>query len=55
MKNSALHRLAKTIPGVGSLLDTAVETVAGSAVIIKNAVGVAGILALAFICLVPLV
>ena len=39
----------------GSLLDTAVETVAGSAVIIKNAVGVAGILALAFICLVPLV
>ncbi len=55
MKNSALHRLAKTIPGVGSLLDTAVETVVGSAVIIKNAVGVAGILALAFICLVPLV
>ena len=55
MKNSALHRLAKTIPGVGSLLDTAVETVAGSTVIIKNAVGVAGILALAFICLVPLV
>lgn len=54
MKNSALHRLAKTIPGVGSLLDTAVETVAGSAVIIKNAVGVAGMLALAFICLVPL-
>lgn len=55
MKNSALHRLAKSIPGVSSVFDTAAETVAGSAVIIKNAVGVSGILAVAFICIVPAV
>lgn len=55
MKNSALHRLAKSMPGVGPILDTAAETVAGSAVIIKNAVGVSGILAVSFICIVPVV
>lgn len=54
MKNSGLHRLAKAIPGVGSMLDSALETVAGSALIIKNAVGIAGILALSFICLLPI-
>lgn len=54
LKNSALHRLAKAIPGVGSVIDSAAETVAGSAAVIKNAVGVAGILALCAICLPPL-
>lgn len=51
LKGSAMHRLAKAIPGLGSAFDLAAETVAGSAVVIKNAVGVAGILALAVICL----
>lgn len=55
MKNSALHRLARSLPGVGPVLDTAAETVAGSAVIIKNAVGVSGIFAISFICIVPVV
>ncbi len=54
LKNSALHRLAKAIPGVGSVIDSAAETVAGSAAVIKNAVGVAGILALCAICLPPI-
>lgn len=54
LKNSALHRLLKAIPGIGSALDTAAETVAGSALVVKNAVGGAGILALAAICLTPL-
>lgn len=54
LKNSALHRLARALPGVGTVLDSAAETVAGSAVVIKNAVGVAGILALAVLCLAPL-
>lgn len=55
LKNSALHRLLKVIPGIGAALDSAAETVAGSALVVKNAVGVAGILALVIICLVPLV
>ena len=55
MKSSAVHRLAKAIPGIGSVLDSAVETVAGSALVLKNAVGVAGILALGVICMVPFI
>lgn len=55
LKNSALSRLVSVIPGIGSVLGAAVETVAGSAVVIKNAVGVAGILALLMLCLAPLV
>lgn len=53
LKNSAAHRLAKTLPGIGSILDAAAETVLGSALVIKNAVGVAGMLAVLLICLVP--
>ncbi|MCD8398508.1 MAG: stage III sporulation protein AE [Lachnospiraceae bacterium] len=55
LKNSALSRMISVIPGIGSVLSAAAETVAGSAVVIKNAVGVAGILALLMICLAPLV
>lgn len=55
LKNSALHRLAKSVPGVGGLLDAAAETVAGSAVVVKNAVGVAGMVMILAICLVPVI
>lgn len=55
LKNSAAQRLAKSIPGIGGALDAASETVAGSAVILKNAVGVTGMIALAVICLTPIV
>lgn len=54
LKNSALHRLAKGIPGIGNILDSAAETVVGSAVVVKNAVGVAGMLALVALCAVPI-
>lgn len=54
LKNSAASRIVKALPGVGNVLDAATETVAASAVVIKNAVGVAGILAVAAICLPPL-
>lgn len=54
LKNSSVQRLAKAIPGISGALDAASETVAGSALILKNAVGVTGILALAVICLAPI-
>ncbi len=55
MKNSTLNRVASVIPGIGSAWNAAAQTVAGAAVVIKNAVGVAGILALGMICLAPFV
>lgn len=54
LKNSAMHRLTKLMPGIGNALDTAAETVAGSAAVIKNAVGVTGMIALFLICAMPL-
>ncbi|MCD7814669.1 MAG: stage III sporulation protein AE [Lachnospiraceae bacterium] len=55
LKNTAFSRMVSVIPGIGQVLSAAAETVAGSAVVIKNAVGVAGILALLMICLTPFV
>lgn len=54
LKHTAAQRLAKAIPGIGGLLDSAAETVAASALVIKNAVGIAGIIAVAVICLTPI-
>lgn len=54
LKNSALHRMARMIPGAGNVLDSAAETVAGAAAVIKNSVGAAGMTALVFLCALPL-
>ena len=53
LKNSTAHRIVKALPGVGGLTDSAAETIAGSALVIKNAVGVAGMIAVLLICLLP--
>ncbi len=53
LKNGMLRKAAKAIPGIGNTLDTAAETIAGSAVVIRNAVGTAGMAAILFLCLVP--
>lgn len=53
-KNSAAHRIAKAIPGLGSLFDAASETVTGSAIVIRNAIGTGGMLLLAAVCLLPI-
>ena len=53
-KNSAAHRIAKAIPGIGNLFDAASETVTGSAIVIRNAIGTGGMLLIAAICLLPL-
>lgn len=53
LKNSTAHRIVKALPGVGGLMDSAAETIAGSALVIKNAVGVAGMIVVLLICLLP--
>lgn len=53
LKNSTAHRIVKALPGVGGLMDSAAETIAGSAMVIKNAVGVAGMIVVLLICLLP--
>ncbi|MCH5185353.1 MAG: stage III sporulation protein AE [Oscillospiraceae bacterium] len=43
------------VPVVGGLLSDAVDTVVGSSVIMKNAVGTAGVIAIAGMCIVPVI
>lgn len=53
LKNTTAHHIVKSIPGIGNLFDAASETVTGSAVVIRNAIGTGGMLLVAAICLAP--
>lgn len=55
LKTAVLSKTAGAIPGVGNIFNSVTEVVLGSAVLIKNAIGVAGLLVLAMLCLFPLV
>nr|WP_306817506.1 stage III sporulation protein AE [Murimonas intestini] len=54
LKTAILNKAAGSIPGVGNAFNAVTEVVLGSAVLIKNAVGAAGLIVLAVICIVPL-
>ena len=55
VKGNVLLKTAGSIPGVGGAVSNAAETVIGTAMLIKSAIGVAGIIVIIIICLVPLV
>lgn len=55
LKTAVLNKTAGAIPGVGNIFNSVTEVVLGSAVLIKNAIGVAGLLVLAMLCLFPMV
>lgn len=54
-KNSILNKMIGLIPGAGSIVQSVAGTAIGSSLVIKNAVGAAGILFLLIILLLPLV
>ena len=54
VKSSALQKALSAIPGIGNAADGVVELVAGSAVIIKNCLGIVFLLLLLAICAAPL-
>ena len=54
LKNTALEKGISSIPGIGGGLNTVMTTVIGSAVVIKNSIGAAGILILLVLVLPPL-
>lgn len=54
VKKSALQKVVSVIPGVGDVADGAVELVLGSALVIKNSIGVVLLLLMLFLCAVPL-
>jgi stage III sporulation protein AE len=54
VKTGALQKAVSAIPGIGNAADGVVELVLGSAIIIKNSVGVVLLLLLLLLCAVPL-
>lgn len=55
VKSSALQKALASLPGVGNLADGAVELVLGSAMVLKNSIGVTLLLLLLTLCAAPLV
>ncbi len=55
LKNGWAMRVTSAVPGVGDAMGTAMQTVIGSAVLIKNGIGAAGLIVLAFLFLIPAV
>lgn len=53
VKNSIWIRAGGAIPVVGNTLSSVTETLLGTAAVLKNAVGVTGMLILAYICIRP--
>lgn len=54
VKRSSLFRAANSIPVVGNVFTGVTDTVIGTGVLIKSAVGVGGLVAVGVICLVPM-
>lgn len=55
VKRSTITRGAEAIPGIGDALGGTAEVVAGTAVLIKNGIGMAGAIICFALCVVPLV
>lgn len=54
-RSSAVQKLLSALPGVGNVADGAVELVLGSALVIRNSIGVALLLLMLALCAVPLI
>jgi len=54
VKKTALQKTMSVIPGIGDVADGAVELVAGTAVVIKNSIGIVLVILLLLLCAAPL-
>nr|MBP3599033.1 stage III sporulation protein AE [Eubacterium sp.] len=55
VKRGTLFRTASSLPGVGNVFGGVTDTIIGSGVLIKSAIGVGGLVAICVLCIVPLV
>lgn len=55
MEASALKKAVSMIPGIGGLTEGMFEMVAGSAILIKNSIGIYITLVMLFVCILPVV
>lgn len=54
VKNSVMVKIGSSIPGIGSVIGNVTETVLCAGKLVKNAVGITGIIAVVIICAIPL-
>lgn len=54
VRNNAVWRAARGLPGVGNTVGSVVDTALGSGVLIKSAVGVGGLIGILVLCIYPL-
>lgn len=55
LKRSTVSKTLEAIPGIGNTFGSMTDVVLGTAVLIKNGIGVAGAVLIFFACLVPIV
>lgn len=55
LKTTAFSRTAQMIPGIGNIAGSVTDVILGSAMLIKNGVGVTALVVLVLLCLTPLV
>lgn len=55
LKASAVHKAIAAIPGIGGGLNVVTQTIVSSALVVKNSVGVAGMLVLILIAIAPVI
>jgi len=53
VKRSVLLKASEAIPGIGDALGGVAETILGAGVLLKNAIGVAGLIVILTICAIP--
>lgn len=54
LKKNGILKVAKAIPGVGEVIGGVAESVVSAGVLLKNAVGLAGVVVIIVVCAVPL-
>lgn len=54
LKKNGLYKTFKAIPGAGEIIGGVAESVVGAGILLKNAIGVAGLVVILIICAVPL-
>lgn len=54
VKNNTLWQTAKGLPGVGNTVGSVMDTILGSGILIKSAVGIGGVIGIVVLCLIPI-
>lgn len=55
VKRSSIIKATRMIPGIGGIFSGVAETVLGAGTLLKNSIGVAGLVAIIVICAIPIV